>query len=69
MHKKMRDEISRGGARYILLLNETIDRFLKKEQTDVVKAQIRTLKWCGDQFMRFRQEDDEREVVDDETTL
>ena len=63
--KRMRDEISRGGARYILLLAMTIEDFLKKEQTDVVKAQIRMLKWCGVQFMRFRQEDDEREVVDE----
>ena len=65
MHKKMRDEISSGGARYILLLNAAIDRFLKKEQTAVVKAQIRTLKWCGDQFMRFRSEDDAREDDDE----
>ena len=58
MTKKMRDEISRGGARYLLLLDMTIEHFLKKEQTAVVKAQISTLKWCGEKFMKFRSEDD-----------
>ena len=55
--KRMRDEISRGGAKYLLLLDMAIEHFLKKEQTDVVKAQITTLKWCGEKFMKFRSED------------
>ena len=44
MTKKMREGISRGGARYLLLLDMTIEHILIKEQTAVVKAQISTLK-------------------------